>query len=66
MGAADFSGPLQEGGIGKMFNHVIWPEQYDPRHSAIYALNDIDVKAPPESGLEVARRCQELVESFSP
>jgi uncharacterized protein YndB with AHSA1/START domain len=27
---------------------VIWPEQYDPRHSAIYALNDIDVKAPPE------------------
>jgi hypothetical protein len=31
-----------------MFNHVIWPEQYEPRHSAIYALNDIDVKAPPE------------------
>src|SRR5215469_3176277 len=31
-----------------MYNHVIWPEQYDPRHSAIYALNDIDVKAPPE------------------
>jgi hypothetical protein len=27
---------------------VIWPEQYDPRHSAIYALNDIDAKAPPE------------------
>jgi hypothetical protein len=31
-----------------MYNHVIWPEQYDPRHSTIYALNDIDVKAPPE------------------
>lgn len=31
-----------------MYNHVIWPHQYDPRHSAIYALNDIDVKAPPE------------------
>jgi len=31
-----------------MYDHVIWPEQYDPRHSAIYALNDIDVKAPPE------------------
>ena len=29
-----------------MYDHVIWPEQYDPRHSAIYALNDIDVKAP--------------------
>jgi hypothetical protein len=31
-----------------VYDHVIWPEQYDPRHSAIYALNDIDVKAPPE------------------
>jgi hypothetical protein len=26
---------------------VIWPEKYDPKTSAIYALNDIDVKAPP-------------------
>jgi hypothetical protein len=24
---------------------VIWPEKYDPKTSAIYALNDIDVKA---------------------
>ncbi len=31
-----------------MYHHVIWPERYDPRTSAIYALNDIDVKAPPE------------------
>jgi len=31
-----------------MYNHVIWPHQYDSRTSAIYALNDIDVKAPPE------------------
>jgi hypothetical protein len=31
-----------------MYNHVIWPEQYKPRHSSIYALNDIDLKAPPE------------------
>ena len=31
-----------------MYDHVIWPERYDPRTSAIYALNDIDVKAPPE------------------
>jgi uncharacterized protein YndB with AHSA1/START domain len=31
-----------------MYNHVIWPEPYDPSHSAIYALNDLDMKAPPE------------------
>ncbi len=31
-----------------MIDRVIWPEAYDPRISAIYALNDIDVKAPPE------------------
>jgi len=31
-----------------MYDHVIWPERYDPRTSEIYALNDIDVKAPPE------------------
>ncbi|MDN8617526.1 SRPBCC domain-containing protein [Variovorax ginsengisoli] len=31
-----------------MYDHVIWPTRYDPRRSAIYALNDIDVKAPPE------------------
>lgn len=31
-----------------VYDHVIWPERYDPRTSAIYALNDIDVKAPPE------------------
>ena len=31
-----------------MYDKVNWPERYDPRTSAIYALNDIDVKAPPE------------------
>ena len=31
-----------------MFSRVNWPHQYDPRRSAIYALNDIDVSAPPE------------------
>jgi uncharacterized protein YndB with AHSA1/START domain len=31
-----------------MLDHVIWPQKYDPKTSAIYALNDIDVKAPPE------------------
>ncbi|MBZ6113100.1 MULTISPECIES: SRPBCC domain-containing protein [Streptomyces] len=31
-----------------MYDKVVWPEQYDPKLSALYALNDIDVKAPPE------------------
>lgn len=31
-----------------MYDKVTWPEAYDPARSAIYALNDIDVKAPPE------------------
>ena len=31
-----------------MYNHVQWPHEYDPRRSAIYALNDVDVEAPPE------------------
>lgn len=31
-----------------MLDHVTYPPQFDPRISAIYALNEIDVKAPPE------------------
>jgi len=31
-----------------MYNKTNWPAKYDPKISAIYALNDIDVKAPPE------------------
>jgi hypothetical protein len=31
-----------------MYDHVIWPGRYDPKTSATYAVNDIDVKAPPE------------------
>ncbi|WP_406149663.1 SRPBCC domain-containing protein [Streptomyces sp. NBC_01012] len=31
-----------------MYDKVNWPERYDPKVSALYALNDIDVKAPPE------------------
>jgi uncharacterized protein YndB with AHSA1/START domain len=31
-----------------MYHHVIWPPQYHPNTSAIYALNNIDVQAPPE------------------
>ena len=31
-----------------MYDHVIWPPPFDPKTSAIYALNDIDVNATPE------------------
>ena len=31
-----------------MYGKVVWPEQYAPNLSALYELNDIDVKAPPE------------------
>ena len=31
-----------------MYNHVTWPKQFDPSISALYALNDVDVNAPPE------------------
>ncbi|MBZ9668463.1 MULTISPECIES: SRPBCC family protein [unclassified Mesorhizobium] len=31
-----------------MYDRVIWPEKYDPKTPAIYALNDIDAKAPPQ------------------
>jgi hypothetical protein len=27
-----------------MYNHAILPERYDPEISAIYALNDIDIR----------------------
>jgi uncharacterized protein YndB with AHSA1/START domain len=31
-----------------MYDHVIWPLPFDPKTSAIYALDDIDVNAQPE------------------
>ena len=31
-----------------MYDHVIWPHPFDPKTSAIYALNDTDVNATPE------------------
>ncbi|MFI6864829.1 SRPBCC domain-containing protein [Streptomyces sp. NPDC050421] len=31
-----------------MYDKVNWPQRYDPKTSALYALNDIDVKAPTE------------------
>ena len=27
-----------------MYDRVIWPEKYDPKSSAIYAVNYIDVR----------------------
>jgi len=30
-----------------MYGKTNWPEKFNPKISAIYALNDIDVKAPP-------------------
>ena len=30
-----------------MYDKVLWPEKYDPKVSALYALNDIDVRASP-------------------
>jgi len=32
-----------------MHDHVIWPEQFHPKISAIYGLNDIDVAAPAQT-----------------
>lgn len=32
-----------------MYNKTVWPEKYNPKVSAIYALNDIDVNASPET-----------------
>lgn len=32
-----------------MYDHVDWPERYDPCISPIYALNEIDVSASPEA-----------------
>lgn len=32
-----------------MLDHVIWPEKFDPRISALYALNEVDVQASPET-----------------
>jgi predicted SnoaL-like aldol condensation-catalyzing enzyme/uncharacterized protein YndB with AHSA1/START domain len=31
-----------------MLDHVVYPQKYDPGRSAIYALNEVDVNAPPE------------------
>jgi hypothetical protein len=49
-----------------MIEKVIWPPEYDPRHSAIYALNDIDVKAPPEVVWKLLVDAENWSSYFSP
>jgi len=43
---------------------VIWPEKYDPKTSAIYALNDIDVK-PMKIRIIIAATCAALAFSMA-
>jgi hypothetical protein len=47
LGPADLPGSIQEGTVIDL-DSVIWPEEYNSKTSA-YALNDIDVKAPPQA-----------------
>lgn len=49
-----------------MFKHVNWPQQYDPRISAIYALNDIDIKAPPTTVWQLLVDAQNWSSYFPP
>jgi hypothetical protein len=43
---------------------VIWPEKYDPKTSAIYALNDIDVK-PMKIRIIIVATCAALAFSMT-
>ena len=43
---------------------MIWPEKYDPKTSAIYALNDIDVK-PMKIRIIIAATCAALAFSMA-
>lgn len=47
-----------------MLDHVTYPPPHDPRISAIYALNEIDVKAPAE--LQLLDGSRQLRSSDSP
>lgn len=49
-----------------MLNHVSYPPQYDPRISAIYALNEIDVKAPAETVWRLLVEAERWSEYFPP
>jgi hypothetical protein len=47
-----------------MYDRVIWPEKYDPKTSAIYTLNDIDVK-PMKIRIIIAATCAALAFSMA-
>jgi uncharacterized protein YndB with AHSA1/START domain len=49
-----------------MYDHVIWPGQYAPAISPIYALNDINVKAPPEVVWKLLIDAQNWASYFPP
>lgn len=49
-----------------MYDHVIWPEQYDPKISPIYALNDINVNAPAELVWKMLVDAKNWAEHFPP
>lgn len=47
-----------------MIDHVIWPEKYHPKVSPLYALNDGDVKAPPEIVWKLLVDCEHWASWF--
>jgi uncharacterized protein YndB with AHSA1/START domain len=49
-----------------MLDHVIYPPEYDPRISPIYALNEIDVKAPPEAVWKLLVEAENWASYFPP
>lgn len=49
-----------------MIEHVIWPSRFDPKTSAIYALNDIDVKAPVETVWKLLVEAENWSSYFAP
>lgn len=49
-----------------MYDKVIWSQKYDPRVSAIYALNDIDIKAPVEVVWKLLIEAEHWLNHFPP
>ncbi len=49
-----------------MLDHVTYPAEYDPRVSAIYALNETDVHAPPEVVWDLLTNATRWSEWFPP
>ena len=49
-----------------MIDHVIWPERYDPKISALYALNDVDVRAPAETVWRLLVEAENWKSYFAP